>query len=108
MSGSHDLLNTQITFFNYIVFISYTLYFLALFGLSSTAPKYLDVLQSWVKIAVGLFLIWRFNGFRKIQYNRLDSKIAFSAGVFLLTTSFIDQIIKNYILVLKEQVIHYM
>jgi hypothetical protein len=55
----------------------------------------------YVKIYVCLFLIWRFNPLRSnIQFTELDRKIAFSAGVFILTTTALNQYlddVKKYI-----------
>jgi hypothetical protein len=44
-----------------------------------------------------LFLIIRFNPFRKVQFTELDGRIAFSAGVFLLATTAIDTVVKTYL-----------
>ena len=93
-----DTINAlQNNVFNFIILITYSLYFLILFGLSTRAPEYLEVLQYWVKMYVSVFLIFRFNFLRKITFTDLDRKIAFSAGLFLLTTTFIDQKIRSYI-----------
>jgi hypothetical protein len=45
-----------------------------------------------------LFLIYRFNSYRKnkIQFTDLDRKICFSAGVYIFTFSFID-VIQTYV-----------
>lgn len=92
-----NLYNIQNTIFNYIIFISYLLYFLIVFGVSSTAPKYLEDIQYWVKIYVSIFLIYRFNFFRTIQFTELDRKVAFSAGLFLFTTTIFNQFLEAYL-----------
>jgi hypothetical protein len=92
-----DIYNIQNTIFNYIIFISYLLYFLIVFGVSSTAPKYLEDIQYWVKIYVSIFLIYRFNFLRTIQFTELDRKVAFSAGLFLFTTTIFNQFLEVYI-----------
>ena len=84
----------QNTILTSIIIISYILYFLIAFGLSTFAPEYLITLQYWTKIYISLFLIYRFNFFRKVEFIELDRKVAFSAGIFLLTTTIIDQLIK--------------
>jgi hypothetical protein len=91
-----DLYEIQNTAFNFIIFISYFLYFLIVIGVSAKAPQYLEDIQYWVKIYISLFLIYRFNFFRKIQFTELDRKVAFSAGLFLFTTTIFDQILTNY------------
>ena len=50
-----------------------------------------------MKIYVSLFLIYRFNPLRRVNFTRLDAKIAFSAGLFLITTTAINTILKTYL-----------
>jgi len=91
--------------------ISYLLVFMSALGLSSTAPVYLKTLDYYLRIYICLFLILRFNPFRKyfsiyknnpIVFNDLDRKIAFSAGLFILTTS----VLNNYVNEIKQFVSH--
>ena len=92
-----DLYHIQNTVFNYIIFISYLLYILIALGVSANAPQYLETIQYWVKIYISLFLIYRFNFLRKIQFTDLDRKVAFSAGLFLFTTTIFNQVLTNYL-----------
>jgi hypothetical protein len=92
----------QTHLYNAIVYVTWFLYIIIALGISANAPEYLDTLQSVVKIYVSLFLIYRFNPFRRVKFNSLDAKIAFSAGTFLLTTTAIDQILRSYLSVIKE------
>lgn len=107
MKTSDKLYKIQITIFNYIIFFSYALFFIAFFGIWANAPDYLDELQYWTKIYVSLFLIWRFNWFRNVKFTELDKKIAFSAGLFLLTTTFINQILHIYLNQAKQKITKY-
>lgn len=84
-------------FFNIVIFLNYLLYFLIIIGLSSTAPKYLSTFHFYMQIYISLFLLYRFNPFRKIKFKELDRKVAFSAGVFMMTTSAIGKIMGNYL-----------
>ena len=90
----HDL---QDNMFNVFVFISYITYAGLAFGIFKNSPAYLDDLDYYIKIYISLFLLWRFNTFRDIKFNELDRKIAFSAGVFLFTTSAVNQLLKSYL-----------
>jgi hypothetical protein len=92
----------QINVFNIIIYLTWILYIAILFGVSSKAPQYLDDLQYYVKIYVSLFLIYRFNPFRRVRFTGLDAKVAFSAGVFLLTTTTINSILENYLSIIKQ------
>ena len=82
--------------FNYVIIITYILYFIMFLGFSSKAPQYLNYLQEFTKIYVSSFLVFRFNPFRNIEFTEFDSKIAFSAGLFLFTTSVLPYV-NNYI-----------
>jgi hypothetical protein len=73
------------------------LYILFAVGLFSSAPQYIEKLDYYVKIYISLFLLWRFNPFRDLKFTDLDRKIAFSAGMFLFTTSAVNQILMKYL-----------
>ena len=88
--------------FDIVIYITWILYFAIVFGLSANAPEYLDTLHAIVKIYVSLFLIIRFNPFRKVKFTSLDGKIAFSAGLFLLATTAIDNLLQNYLSLFKQ------
>jgi hypothetical protein len=87
--------------FSVVIYLTWFLYFAILLGLSANAPQYLDDLQYYVKMYVSLFLIVRFNPFRSVRFNELDAQIAFSAGVFLITTTAINSLLEMYLDKLK-------
>ena len=90
-------LKIQEKIFIFVIYSSYILYFLALLGISTQIPKYLMYLEYFIKIYVSLFLIIRFNPFSDSIFTNLDRRIAFSAGLFIFTTSIINQFLINYI-----------
>jgi hypothetical protein len=104
---SKKLLDYQNKIFDIVIYISWILYFSIITGISVSAPKYLNTFDSYVKIYVSLFLLWRFNYFKRniIQFTDLDRKIAFSAGLFLFTTSALNQILVNYLGKIKESLL---
>jgi len=86
----------QEIFFDIFIYISYALIVISFLGLSNAAPKYLYDLDYYVRIYICLFLIWRFNPFRKIDtFTNLDRKIVFSAGLFILTTTALNQYLEK-------------
>ncbi len=90
--NKQQLHNWQENFFNIFIYVSYILVILSAFGLSQSAPEYLKSLGYYIRIYICLFLIWRFNPFRRhYEFTNLDRKIAFSAGLFILTTTALDQ-----------------
>jgi hypothetical protein len=87
--------------FNIFIVFSYVIIFISFFGFSDSAPKYLENVDYYFRIYICLFLIWRFNPFRKIyKFTDLDRKIAFSAGLFILTTTALN----NYVVDAKNKV----
>jgi hypothetical protein len=104
MVFNRDIHRLQNQVYDIIVYITWILYIIIALGLSANAPQYLDTLQSFIKLYISLFLIYRFNPFRRIKFTGLDAKIAFSAGVFLLGTTAIDGIIKTYLSELREYI----
>jgi cytochrome c biogenesis protein CcdA len=97
MSLNKELYKFQDFWFNIFIVTTYSLYILFAVGIFKSAPQYLETLDYYVKIYISLFLLWRFNPFRTINFTELDRKISFSAGVFLFTTSAINQILVKYL-----------
>jgi hypothetical protein len=91
MELNDSLQKIQERAFNIFICVSYLLIFATAFGFSKYAPQYLSDMDYYVKIYICLFLIIRFNPFRTIKFTNLDRKIAFSAGLFILTTTVLAQ-----------------
>ncbi len=96
------MLSNQLDLFQNIVFslftvITYILIVLSILNVYN-ASKYLNIIDYYVRIYVCLFLIYRFNPLRDkntvYKLTELDRKIAFSAGVFLITTTALNTYIK--------------
>ena len=104
MVFNKDLHKFQNNLFDILTYITTILYIIIALGLSASAPEYLDYLNSFIKIYVSLFLIYRFNPFRRVRFTGLDAKISFSAGVFLLATTAMASVLKNYLSELKEYI----
>lgn len=89
--------------FNLIIYVSYFLIIISALGISESAPKYLNNLDYYVRVYICLFLIWRFNPFRThYEFTDLDRKIAFSAGVFILTTTALNQYLEDFKSTIKQ------
>lgn len=104
MTFNDKIHKIQEHFFNVFIFISYTVIILSALGLSLRAPLYLDELEYYIRIYICIFLIWRFNPFRKIKFTDLDRKIAFSAGLFILTTTAIDKYLIDLLDKIKKNI----
>ena len=80
---------------------SYVLYFLVMFGIGNFAPQYLEIIETFLKIFVGLILFIRYNPitYKKKQFGEFDRRLVFSSSIFLLLSTAlmgsIEAIIKN-------------
>lgn len=88
---------------DFVSYLSILLYIIIALNMSLNAPEYLETLKSLTKIYVSLFLIYRFNPFRQTKFNDFDSKIAFNAGIFLFTTTTINEILIQYFEKIKNR-----
>lgn len=100
----HVLYSLQTRIFTTFIVLTYLSYIGIAIGVQILSPESIDTLDYYTKIYVCLFLLYRFNPFRKIKFNELDRKIAFSAGVFLLTTTFINTFLEKYIKVIMNAI----
>lgn len=89
-------IQVQEKIFRGVKYLSYLLYFLIIFGLSYSAPKYLTLLNVYLPIYVSMFLLFRFNPWRALSFTEFDRQIVFQAGIFLLLTTSISTILVKY------------
>ena len=83
--------------YNFYLILSYFLYIAILFGVSFVSPFYLDTLNSIVKVLISLMLIYVFNPFKKkTELTSFEKDIIFSAGIYLLLTTFIGEYLVSY------------
>ena len=78
-----------LTYFSHLVKISLVLYIVGAF---STKSVIMIQINFFVKLFLGVFLVYRFSGRRihKVQFTDLDRKIAYSAGLYIIVVSFSD------------------
>jgi hypothetical protein len=82
---------------SYLCYIISALYVVG-FIKSDYTKEYLNTIQNVTKIIVSLFLMWKFNMFRKkIRISNLDQSIVFHCALFLLLTTWINNILVYYI-----------
>lgn len=85
-------------FYMYALYLSYILYAIALTGIVSLSPMYLNTLNLILKYYVCIFLIIRFNPWIPFKTDtKFDKMIVFTAGIFLLLTTTITDIIKLFL-----------
>jgi hypothetical protein len=74
------------------LYLSYILYIFAYFRIGIYDPKYLGMLDTYMKTYIALFLLIRFNPFVKPQFTEFDRTVVFSSAIFLLTTTVFAQL----------------
>ena len=82
---------------SYLCYIISALYVVGFIKTDYT-KEYLNTIENVTKIIVSLFLMWKFNMFRKnIYISNLDKSIVFHCALFLLLTTCINNILVYYI-----------
>lgn len=69
---------------------------LAVMGLSVTAPKYANIIDFYLSVYICLFLMYRFNPFRKFtNCTKFDKRIIFSSSILILLSSVLKSTLYN-------------
>lgn len=92
------MFNERNIYYGFLITL-YILYFLAFFNLWNEAPDYIVYFDYFVKLIVSLILIVVFNPYYKIvdEKTSFHNEIAFTSGLFLLTTIGIMNIFERII-----------
>ena len=92
-----------------LLYFTYAIIAIAYTGVIEIDPSYLDILNKILKYYICFFLILRFNPW--IKYNTISKKtlefdryIAFKAGIFLLLTTTLSDIVQDYFKNLKNKI----
>jgi hypothetical protein len=81
--------------FDIALIIWFVLLVLTYFQLVESAPYYLDLVNTVIKIYISIFLLWRFNDFRNVEVTSLDKKIIFNGALYLFFSTVLVEIIVN-------------
>tara|TARA_B100001093_G_scaffold303783_1_gene289701 strand:- start:505 stop:819 length:315 start_codon:yes stop_codon:yes gene_type:complete len=88
--------------------LTFVLYIFALLGVTSYAPKYLDMFKTFLKYYVSIILIFLFNPFNKKRgFGEFERKVAYSAGIFLLLSNALIGSIESTIQKESKEFINY-
>ena len=89
-----DFYNFELNFLKFFSFITKFTVVLFIIGFLQNKPTILAQFNFVIKIILALFLIYRFNSYRKqkINFTELDRKVCYSAGVYIILISFFDLI----------------
>lgn len=82
--------------FYYLQYTIYILYIIIFLGLWNKAPEYLSYLDHYMKIIVGITLLYAFEPFSKQKLlTQFHKDVAFSAGFFIIMSTSISGYINN-------------
>ena len=101
---NHFLHSMQNILFDIALIIWSVLLMLTYFQVVESAPYYLELVNTGIKLYISLFLLWRFNNFRKVEFTSLDKKIIFNAALYLLFSTVLVKFIINKISSVDENV----
>ena len=84
--------NLELNIVNTFSWITKIIIFLYIIGFFKEKPLQFETINFTFKVIIALFLIYRFNSYRKktIHFTELDRKIAYSSGIYILLISFVD------------------
>lgn len=88
-------MKTYETLYVYGKYLLYVLYLLTALGIWSEAPQYLNSLEYFLQIFIGVLLIAFNNPITHHHYRPIDKKIAFSAGFFLLASTTLNTFLRR-------------
>jgi len=87
---------------DWMIYITFIIFILLFLGIIQKEPTYVSQIIFIFKVFISLYLMYRFNDFRKnVKFTELDRKVCFLAGSYLLLFSFAD-LINNYSKKIKE------
>lgn len=84
--------------YQYALFGLYVIYAILFFGIININPNYITDLRWGMQVFVCVFLLYRFNPFRKETHvlRQYDAKIIFSSALFLLLNTGLAEIVERY------------
>ena len=86
--------NALFYFMHYFGLLTKMIAILFIIGFYTNKPKSFLFVNFIVKALLAIYLIYRFNSYRKdkITFTDLDRKICYSAGMYIIVFSFVDVI----------------
>ena len=98
MDFNLDSYNFHNKLYKILLCLSVLLYIIVLLGfVVKKGNIYIDYLHYFMHVYFSLYLIYRFNPFRKVKIHDLDYKIIFSSGIFLLLSSHVNLFLQPFL-----------
>jgi hypothetical protein len=89
MDASSRNANTFLKYYSYVFNILLVATYI---GIEFSAPTWMTTFDYYLKMCIGIFLVYRFNSFRTIVFEELDRRVAFSAGMILITSTIMGMV----------------
>jgi len=101
-----NLYNFEVKFLEYFSLITKLTVILFIIGFFQSKLTFIIQFNFVVKVILALFLIYRFNNYRKkkIEFTELDRKVCYSTGIYIIIISFVD-LINHYTNYIRETII---
>lgn len=98
--------NFELKFLTFFSFITKLTVILFIIGFFQQKPTFIIQFNFIVKIILAIFLMYRFNNYRKdkITFTELDRKVCYSAGLYIILISFFD-LINHYTDYIRNNII---
>ena len=91
------------TVFDWVLLGVHVGYIAVVFGILQKEPELLSLIDYWVKVFVGLFLIYRFNPSFSGKFSDFDRRVVFSAGTFMIMTTVINVYFAQHVKMIKQK-----
>jgi hypothetical protein len=105
--ANKTIYNIEYSFVRWFRYLSVVVVILYIVGFFTTTPVGLVEINFVFKFLIALFLLYRFNGYRKnITLTALDKEAAFLAGEYLLIIALID-ILSGYTDAIRPKILVY-
>ena len=100
--------NFEYKFLGVLSWSTQIIFVLFIIGFIENKPQWFLDFNYVVKIFLGLFLIYRFNSYRKykVTFTELDRKVCSSIGLYIVVLSFIEYLDK-YIYQARSYIVNY-
>lgn len=79
----------------YLTYTIYALYVIIYLNIWNKAPQYLVSFDYILKLLVGSLLVYYYFPFNNTEYTKVHRDLAFSAGIFLITSTTLNAFTKN-------------
>jgi hypothetical protein len=101
-----NIYNFELYFLKCLSVVTKIVVVLFFVGFLTDKPKFILEINFVIKFLLGLFLIYRFNKYRKnkITFTELDRKICYSVGIYIVIISLGEYLI-TFTDVIREQII---